>query len=215
MTNLMKILLVGDDASIAPYHPLEPVSAKLAAIFGDEFELVSTDNYDAFADLKRSEFPICISYTDCWNRDLTASQTAGLLTFVAGGGNLIVLHSGISIQRSYELLQMVGAKFMHHPPFQTLSYYGIEEGHPLLEGVTNFSVDEEPYMFEFDPFTPKTVFLTYEFEGARYPAGWEHDYALGKIIYLQPGHHAPSFDPPAYRQLLLNSARWLAARRVE
>ncbi|NOU91749.1 ThuA domain-containing protein [Paenibacillus sp. LMG 31456] len=211
MSDKIKMLLVGDGEA-AMYHPLEPVSLELEAILKDEFELISTEDYQAFAELESSEYKVCISYTDCWKRDLTSGQTAGLLKFVAGGGSLIVLHSGISIQRSYELLQMVGAKFTHHPKYQSLNYYGASEGHPLLTNVEDFTVDEEPYMFEFDPFTKKTVFLEFEYEGERYPAGWEQDYGLGKVIYLQPGHNATSFRPEAYRQLVLNSARWAAAR---
>jgi type 1 glutamine amidotransferase len=211
MSGTVKVLLVGDGAA-AEYHPLEPVRLELEAILKDGFSLISTEDYNAFADLDSGEYPICISYTDCWKRDLTSGQTAGLLKFVAGGGSLIVLHSGISIQRSYELLQMVGAKFIRHPRYQSLNYFGTAEGHPLLADVENFTVDEEPYMFEFDPFTKKTVFLEFEYEEKRYPAGWEQDYGLGKVIYLQPGHHAPSFRPAAYRQLVLNSVRWAAAR---
>jgi type 1 glutamine amidotransferase len=211
MSEKIKVLLVGDHEA-AEWHPLEPIRIELEAILENEFELISTEDYDAFSDLESSGYKLCISYTDCWKRDLTARQKAGLLKFVAGGGSLIVLHSGISIQRSYELLQMVGAKFVRHPKYQELQYYGVSEGHPLLEGVDSFTVDEEPYMFEFDPFTKKTIFLEYEYEGNRYPAGWEQDYALGKVIYLQPGHNTVSFQPAAYRQLILNSARWAAAR---
>jgi type 1 glutamine amidotransferase len=116
------------------------------------------------------------------------------------------------VQCSYELAQMIGARFTGHPSYQRLHDAGTAEGHPLLEGVGDFTMDEEPYLFEFDPFTEKTVFLEFEYEGKRYPAGWEHAYGLGKVVYLQPGHHAPSFQPSDYRRLVLNSARWAARR---
>lgn len=206
-------LLVGD-VTDAPWHPLEPARRELEGILGGEFRISATEDYDSLTRLDTEQFPLCISYTDCWNRDVRPEQTAGLLGYVAGGGGLLVLHNGISLQRSYELRQMIGAKFTNHPPYQPLSYFGTGEDHPLLEGVGSFAMEEEPYMFDFDPFTEKTVFLEYEFEGNRYPAAWEHAYGLGRIVYLQPGHHAPSFQPEAYRRLVLNSARW-AARRME
>jgi type 1 glutamine amidotransferase len=205
------VLIVGDNGAAAEWHPLEPVRLELEGILGDEFSLYGTEGYNAFADLEQTGYQLCISYTDCWKRDLTSGQTAGLLRFVAGGGSLIVLHNGISVQRRYELLQMMGAKFTGHSAYQPLLYYGTAEGHPLLAGVENFAVDEEPYMFEFDAFTKKTVFLEFEYEERRYPAGWEHTYGLGKVIYLQPGHHAASFKPRAYRQLILNSVCWATA----
>jgi type 1 glutamine amidotransferase len=211
MSDKTNLLMIGDDTD-APWHPLEPARQELEEILGGEFQLTSTEDYNHFAEVDRRQFPICISYTDCWNRDLTPEQIAGLLQFVAGGGGLLVIHNGISVQRSYELLQMIGAKFTGHPPYQSLNYYGTAEDHPLLEGVENFRMDEEPYMFDFDPFTKKAVFLEFEFAGNRYPAAWEKTYGLGKVIYLQPGHHAESFKPEAYRRLVLNSARWLSSR---
>ncbi|MBP1961547.1 ThuA domain-containing protein [Paenibacillus aceris] len=211
MREIINVCLIGDGTD-APWHPLEPARQQLADIFSGEFQLTATVDYQAFATLDHKQYPICISYTDCWNRDLTQEQTAGLLRYVAGGGSLLVLHNGISLQRSYELLQMIGAKFTGHPPYQQLAYFGSADNHPLLKGVENFVLDEEPYLFEFDPFTKKTVFMEFEFEGKRYPAAWEHAYGLGKIVYLQPGHHAPSFQPEAYRRLLLNSMRWLSSR---
>ncbi|SDM86441.1 hypothetical protein SAMN04487897_101296 [Paenibacillus sp. yr247] len=211
MSDKTNVLLIGDDTD-APWHPLEPARQELEAILSGEFQLTSTEDYNCFAELDQSQFPLCISYTDCWNRDLTMEQSAGLLRFVAGGGRLLVIHNGISLQRSYELLQMIGAKFIGHPPYQALKYYRTAENHPLLEGVENFNMDEEPYLFDFDPFTPKTVFLEFEFAGNRYPAAWEQAYCLGKVIYLQPGHHAPSFKSEAYRRLVLNSACWLSGR---
>jgi type 1 glutamine amidotransferase len=211
MSDKTNVLLIGDNAN-APWHPLEPARQELEGILGEEFQLTGTEDYNRLAGLDQGEFSLCISYTDCWSRDLTPDQIAGLLRFVAGGGGLLVIHNGISVQRSYELLQMIGAKFTGHPPYQLLNYYGTAKGHPLLDGVDNFTLDEEPYMFEFDPFTKKTVFLEFEFEGKRYPAAWEQAYGLGKVVYLQPGHHAPSFKPDAYRRLVLNSASWAAGR---
>jgi len=211
MSDIANALLVGDVAD-APWHPLEPARRQLEALLDGVVRLESTEDYDRFARLDANETPLCISYTDCWNRNLRPEQTAGLLRFVAGGGSLLVIHNGISVQCSYELAQMIGGKFTEHPPYQALTYHPSAEGHPLLDGVEPFALDEEPYMFELDPFTDKTVFLEYAFEGKRYPAGWEHRYGLGRVVYVQPGHHEPSFLPPSYRRLLSNSVRWLLAR---
>ncbi|MDB5084456.1 MAG: hypothetical protein JWN30_1342 [Bacilli bacterium] len=208
MSKTSNVLLIGDDTD-APWHPLEPARQELEGILGSEFELVSTEDYNQLAQLDCGQYSLCISYTDCWKRDLAPAQTAGLLRFVAGGGGLLVIHNGISVHRSYELAQMIGARFTGHPPYQPLNYYGAAD-HPLLEGVGNFRVEEEPYQFDFDPFAKKTVFLEFEYEGNRYPAGWEQDFGLGKVVYLQPGHHAQSFQPREYRRLVLNSAIWAA-----
>ncbi|AFC29533.1 hypothetical protein PM3016_2653 [Paenibacillus mucilaginosus 3016] len=217
MAEKKKAMLLGDYTD-APWHPLEPARAELEAILGEAFELTATEDYDVLLRLQTEAggYPLCIAYTDCWNRELTKAQTAGLLRYVAGGGGLLVIHNGISLQCSYELLQMIGAEFTGHPPYQKLRYSRTAEGegHPLLEGVEDFELDEEPYLFEPDPFVERRIFLEFEFEGKRLPAGWEHDYGLGRVVYLQPGHHAPSFRPEPYRRLIRNSASWAAAGRV-
>jgi uncharacterized protein len=211
MSDRRNVLLVGDIAD-APWHPLEPARREIEAILGEEFRIDSTEDYNAFAALDQQNYELCISYTDCWSRDATPEQIAGLLRYVAGGGGFLVIHNGVSLQRSHELLQMIGAKFTGHPPYQALSYVKSAEAHPLLEGVENFTLDEEPYMFEFDPFVKTNVVLEFEFEGKRYPAAWEHAYGLGRVVYLQPGHHAPSFKPESFRRLVRNGARWVSGR---
>ncbi|REK77583.1 ThuA domain-containing protein [Paenibacillus paeoniae] len=203
-----KLLLIGDNVH-STWHPLEPALQQLQAIAADGFELFPTEDYDTLKTLEQDGFTAVISYTDCWDRPLEAGQVAGLLRFIAGGGGLLVIHNGISLQASHELAGLIGARFTGHPPYQPLTYLPAQEDHPLLEGVQAFTLDEEPYMFEFDAFSPRNVFLEYEFEGSRYPAGWEHRYGLGRLVYLQPGHCSPSFLQDSYRQLILNSIRWV------
>ncbi|MFF2888694.1 ThuA domain-containing protein [Paenibacillus sp. NPDC057967] len=213
MTTPSKLLLIGDNVH-STWHPLEPARQQLHTIAADSFELVPTEDYDKLKTLEEDGFSAVISYADCWNRKLAAEQIVGLLRFVAGGGGLLVIHNGISLQASHELTGLIGARFTGHPPYQPLTYLLAQENHPLLDGVQPFTVDEEPYMFEFGTFSPRQVFLEYEFEGSRYPAGWEHRYGLGRLVYLQPGHCAPSFLPDSYRQLILNSIRWVADRSL-
>lgn len=213
MTEQLKIRLIGDGPD-APWHPLEPVRRELELIIQDEFRLDATVEYESFVELEHSDYALCICYTDCWKRDLPVEQIAGLLRFVSGGGRLLVIHNGISVQNSYELSQMIGARFTGHPPYQSLHYIPTVESHPLLDSIESFQLDEEPYMFDLDPWTPRNVLLEFEFEGKRYPAAWEHPYGLGKVVYLQPGHHAPSFQAEMVRKLVLNSVRWLTDKQA-
>jgi uncharacterized protein len=210
MIDKINALLIGDFTE-APWHPLEPARQELESILGSEFRLAATEDYNDLSKLDRQQYALCIAYTDCWNRQPVSEQTAGLLQYVAGGGGLLVLHNGISLQISYELQQMLGARFTGHPPYQLLQYYRSMPNHPLMNGVGDFVLEEEPYMFDFDPFTPKKVVLEFEYEGNRHPAAWELTFGLGRVVYLQPGHHAPSFRPESYRRLVLNSARWVTS----
>ncbi|WP_042162995.1 ThuA domain-containing protein [Paenibacillus gorillae] len=211
-TATRNLLLLGDNEK-AEWHPLEPARQQLAELLGEAFQLNVTEDYNALSGLSSVAVDAVVSYADCWSRSIEPEQAAGLLSYVAGGGGLLVIHNGISLQNSYELAQLIGGKFTTHPDYQTLHYYRSAPEHPLLQDVSDFTVDEEPYMFEFDSFAPRNVFLEYEFEGKRYPAAWEHRYGLGRVVYLQPGHCEPSFKPEAYRQLIRNSASWAAGSR--
>ncbi|WP_258171346.1 ThuA domain-containing protein [Paenibacillus sp. R14(2021)] len=206
-----RLLLLGDNAR-ALWHPLAPVKEQLDAMLGSAFDIFVSEDYDALASLHERDYDALLSYADCWESKLTPEQTAGLLRFVSQGGGLLVIHNGISLQVSYELAQVIGAKFIGHPPYQPLTYVRAAFDHPLLEGVSDFTVEEEPYRFELDTFTPRRILLEFDYEGARYPAAWEHPYGLGRVVYLQPGHCAASFQPASYRRLIVNSLRWVSTR---
>ena len=71
-----------------------------------------------------------------------------------------------------------------------------ETDHDITEGVEPFVLDEEPYRFIFSPFTEKPSSLHYEYEGKQWPAAWCHTYGIGRVVFLMPGHHEPSFLQP-------------------
>jgi len=205
-----QILLIGDERQ-AKWHPLGPMRKRLEQILGGRFRLVAMESDESWpALLDSGEFAACISYADLWKRVPAPRQTAALLKFVAGGGGLLAIHNGISLANAWELLQVIGAKFAGHPPSCELHFRRAADDHPILRGVQNFAMKEEPYRFEFDPCTPRTLLLEYEYEGKRWPSAWEHRYGLGRVVYFHPGHTADSLKPEAAQRFVANSVRWIA-----
>jgi uncharacterized protein len=205
-----KAILLGDYTN-PPYHPLDAIEQVLVDILKDQMTVAATEDYDILQAGNLNKINLCISYTDCWNKQVTSGQAAGLLSYVSGGGGLLVLHTGISLQKKYELCQMMGAKFTGHPPFQKLTFEIFPAAdHEILNGFEPFSVEDEPYQFEFDPFTEKTILFEYSYENQRWPAAWAHEYGLGRIVYLMPGHTVASFQDPVYQKIIRNSAKWLS-----
>lgn len=209
-----KALLIGDYED-APYHPLGAVEEKLQQILESGWQVHATDHYDSLLRENIFAYRLCISYADRWDRPVTAEQAAGLLTYVAEGGGLLVLHNGISLQARPDLAQMIGARFTGHPAFQELGFRPEDPGHPVTEGIRPFTMEEEPYRFEVDPLSDHEVLLTYRHEGENYPAAWAKSYGLGRIVYLMPGHHLDSFQHPEYAKLIQNAADWAAERTSE
>jgi type 1 glutamine amidotransferase len=209
VNNRKKAILLGDYTN-PPYHPLDRIDQELVDILKDQLTVVGTEDYDIMQADNLNKIDLFISYTDCWNKDVTSAQAAGLLSYVSNGGGLLVLHTGISLQNKYELSQMMGAKFTGHPPFQLLDFeIAAAAEHEILNGFEPFAFEDEPYQFEFDPFTEKMVLFEYSYENQRWPAAWVHEFGLGRIVYLMPGHTVEAFQNPIYRKLINNSVKWL------
>ena len=209
-----KILLIGNYKD-AIYHPLGGVDAEIGRIFPD-MELICTDDTGMLLKLEKECFDGLISYLDIWNGALSEEEAQAVLHFVNGGGALLLLHNGISIQSRDELKKMIGGKFTHHPPKEVLWFRVWKQD--LTDGCEDFALDEEPYRFEFEE-DDKNIFLTYDYHGEEYPAGWSKTQGRGRVVFLAPGHTAESFADAAYGRLIRTCMDWclesLDDQRVE
>jgi uncharacterized protein len=203
----IRTLLIGHYAE-APYHPLDAVQERLVEIWGSNIEATISEGTGQLRREVLQQYDLCVSYTDSWKQAPEPEEAAGLLQFVAGGGGLLVIHNGISLQASPELGQLIGAKFTGHPPYTSLPFHLTDSAHPLTKGLEAFTMDEEPYRFELDPLAELTILLTYSHEGQNWPAAWVRHYGLGRVVFLMPGHHLPSFQHDAYSRWIVNAALW-------
>lgn len=200
-------ILLGDYANYQ-YHALKNVDQELKAIFEEELDIVCTEDYELLS-TGLLQYDLCICYADYWDKEITKKQMAGLLSFVGSGGGLLVIHNGISLQNRYEFAQMIGAKFIQHPPCRKLTFQVAASDHPIMKGIPGFELEEEPYQFVFDNFTDKTILLEYKYEDAVYPAAWAQEFGEGRIVYLMPGHDTKPFKDSTYRKIISNSEKWI------
>lgn len=201
-----KAVMIGE-YSTPEWHPFSGIDHAFREILTD-FEVDFTEEYDSFKEGNLKKYELCISFVDHWKESLTDEQTAGLLTFVCNGGGLLIIHNGIAVQNRVELAQLAGAKFVMHPQERVLTFLPAASEHVITDGIGDFAFMEEPYQFEQDNFAQTTLLLEYESEGKRWPAAWAHQYAMGRVAYLAPGHHAAAFQDPMYRKLICRSALW-------
>ncbi|SEN96611.1 ThuA domain-containing protein [Paenibacillus sp. OV219] len=211
MTVQKHILVLGDNNERAPYHPLINIQDELAAILGDHYAIDITDNYSALDPDNIHSYDLIIAYTDCWSVPVTEHQAASLVQFVQRGGSLLVIHNGISLQSREECALLIGGKFTGHPDYQRLDFCKTEIQHPITSGIEPFSLEEEPYQFEFYADACNEVLLEYTLDDRRIPAAWTAIRGQGRIVYLMPGHHKPSFLHPSCRRLIQNCAQWLTS----
>ncbi|RED64895.1 ThuA domain-containing protein [Cohnella lupini] len=194
----------------AIYHPFEGVDKEIESIFRGAIDVRSTGDYGMLKEEYLEPYRLFISYTEFVEEKLSPARTAALLSFVARGGGFLAIHNGISLQRNQELASMIGAKFVSHPDFTTLPISIRQPNHRIMDRVEPFAVDDEPYRFEFDPFVQKTILAEYDHDGEKWPAAWTHEFGLGRIVYLMPGHQLSAFKVEAYRKLILNAGLWAA-----
>ncbi|GGH32480.1 ThuA domain-containing protein [Paenibacillus segetis] len=209
MTNKKKALLIGDYTH-PKFHPLQGVDEEITHILHDSLSVQCSENKQMLELGNIEAFDLCISYHDSWAEKVSSKQAAGLLSFVSGGGGLLVLHNGIVLQKKYELAQMIGAKNTVHPSFCKLDMRITDPEHDIMQDIEPFEISDEPYRFEFDPFNETTILMEYNLDGEWHPAAWAHAYGLGRVVYLLPGRDQAAFQHPEYRKLVLQSAKWAA-----
>ncbi|KKO54705.1 ThuA domain-containing protein [Paenibacillus sp. DMB20] len=202
-----KALLLGSYTH-PKFHPLQGIDSQISHLLIDMFTVQCSENLKMLKESNLYPYDLCIAYSDLWDEKVSPQQTAGLLSYVSGGGGLLVLHNGITLANRYELAQLIGGRFNGHPPMEKLSFTPAAQGHDIMEGVEPFEMEEEPYRFIFDPFTDKTVLLQYEHEGQYWPAAWCHTYGIGRVVFLMPGHSEPSFLQAPFRRMIVQAAKW-------
>ncbi|MBP2001874.1 type 1 glutamine amidotransferase [Paenibacillus shirakamiensis] len=207
--NKKKALLIGDYTH-PKFHPLQGVDAEITHTLQDWMSVQCSENKNMFEFSNLGTYDLCISYLDRWSEKLSLKQTGGLLSFVSGGGGLLVLHNGIIIDKRNEIAQLMGARHSVNPARSKLSMRVADPQHVIMEGIESFEIEDEPYRFEFDPFTDKTILLEYQSGEEWLPAAWVHTYGLGRVVYLMPGNDQPAFQHPMYRKMVLQAAKWAA-----
>jgi hypothetical protein len=203
-----KLLIIGDNEK-APYHPLNDVQPVIKNILQPYFEPFFSDNYEeilgCYSELE--QFELIISYLDRWENPLSDLQTGNLLRYLSTGKGLLVIHCGISLQARHEFKHIIGAQFLEHPPIAKLQF-SLEKQPIFSMEITDvsFELEDEPYIFEFDNFSAKNVFLYYRnSDNQVFPAGWITSFGPAKVIYLMPGHSRKSFENKSYQNILLQS----------
>lgn len=196
---MKKILMIGDSPAI--YHPLENIIPVKELLGG--YDVIFTNDYDDF--LRINNFHLCICYIDDWFEPFKDKWAIAIKNYVANGGKMLIIHNGISLQNSTLLLEMLQAKFTHHPEARILRINMLE--HQITNHIESFEIFDEPYHYEF--FSEVKVIAYYEFDGKNLPAGWENKYGAGTIVYLMPGHNENIFKVEAYQKLIINAINYL------
>ena len=208
----MRVLALGDYTNVR-FHPFRGVDDRLQEILSRVgCDVVCTEDRDALLLENLSGYGVYVSYTDAGEQRFTAAQMAGLLQFIASGGGFVAIHAGL-FGENMEYRHLVGARFVEHPPRQTLSIVVSDPNHPIMEGVSDFVIEDELYLFEFVQPNDLHVIAECQFEGKRYPNAWVRPFGLGRVAYLALGHSLESFQNEMFARMVANAVLWTGAAR--
>ncbi|NLW49013.1 MAG: ThuA domain-containing protein [Firmicutes bacterium] len=202
-----KILIIGDYTNYQ-YHPFSGIAHTLEGLLsGRGLEPKFTEDRKELEPENLSQYDALITYVESWDQVLPSNQIQGILDFVASGRRIFGVHCGISYANP-EYYELFGARFTNHPPLHEFPVKISGEKHPLTDGLADFRIEDELYMFDYKDFLQLKVLMEGDFEGKAYPLAWEKKAGAGALLYLALGHDQRAFGNEMFQKTLLNGALW-------
>ena len=212
MQNTHVLLMGGSDST---YHDFSVLLPLLGGFLREHGLVVTTStDPDLFLpeNIRRFDLVLCCTF----GHTLTAEQEAGLLDAVQGDPwdesaklkGFLGLHGAAgSFLNSEGYLRMLGGKFLVHPPLDTLEVNICRPDHPVMEGVSDFSIEDELYLIE--TYAPFKTLAAVDYGGFSRPVVWVKPYGLGRVVYLSLGHGEKQLKNQSFQQILINAVRWI------
>jgi type 1 glutamine amidotransferase len=206
------VLVIGENTF--PFHEIEAKADYFEDILADYDVTVTTDR-----DALTGEYDVLVDYLT--DSTLTDDQLDALLTHVAEGGGYVGVHCASDLTSTApddpdevidhreepfpELRELVGGHFLTHPE---QSEYGVDivDDHPVVAGVEDFSVFDEPYQVDVDDDVRVLARMDHP-DLEAYPVVWTNE-SERQVAYISIGHTDETFETDEFVQLLRNAVAW-------
>ncbi len=192
------------------------------------------NNYDASDALLAGD--LLVSYTS--QVPVADAQCEALRRYLERGGRWFAIHGSNSVRDNPHLPEILGSRFLAHPPYTRYPVTVSRPHDPLMAGIgPTFEVDDELYVIE--PHADFEVLLETRWGGdamgqsfpdAVRPLMYRHRVGDGGVLYLALGHCNRPFDvprpgmpdapdrrgpwsTPLYQELIGRGVDWAARRR--
>lgn len=239
----------------ARYHDTNFVRLELLKLLAEHEDVMVRvgDDYRDIDAINHSQLLITYTCDVC----PTLEQQRGLQQFLTGGKRWFALHAtnaliqfvgetvevdGIKIPGKADtpnkaplLMELLGSRFIAHPPLQQFQVTIAASAHPLVRGLASFTVYDEPYYCEYHGAVQTLLESRYTTKAKGYvredwdedeprPQFYLHPYGSGEVLYLTLGHCRGKYDMqpfmevcsvercawelPVYYELLRRGIRW-------
>lgn len=131
-----------------------------------------------------------------------------VLSAIEQGVGLATFHGGIDWFADRDYASMIGGHFVFHPPSNQYTVTIEDPGHPIMQGLANFSVATEQYYFHVDP--GNHTLTSTLFGDLCMPNTWVRTHGRGRVFYCSLAHTIEVLEQAPVLTLLLNGIRWAA-----
>jgi len=204
-------------------YKVEPFNQMLSSL-GDNITYQIAElpaAYDMFKPENRSKYDVLVFY-HMW-QEITDEQAKVFAECINQGKPLVALHHSICAYDNWpEYFNIIGGKYFHSPTtvkgieYPACSYIHdvhfkvkvVDKKNPVTKGISDFEIFDETYKGYYveDGVVP---LLTTEDQSSNPVIGWTKIYGKARVVTLQSGHDAPTFENPNYRKLLKQSIEWV------
>jgi len=213
-------------------HDYATTSAMLADIVAEAgFESEIREDFDVVEDGSILAFDIvtlnCVRWTCSqkevhpswrakWRFELSDAARRGFSDFLSRGKGLLAIHAAaICFDEWAEYPRILGGKWewgiSAHTPVQENRVEVLPTGHPIVEGLADFEIEDELYT-DVAIAPSSRILIEADWEGRKHPLVWLNGYGKSRVCYNGFGHGAEAFRCPENRMLLQRSALWIARR---
>lgn len=136
---------------------------------------------------------------------------------LAGGGGVLAMHTAALCFDDWPgWSDTLGGHWewghSHHPPVGPPIEVRVGGGHPLVDGVGDFTVVDEVYSdLRLGPDVTPLAVAPAPDTGTEQPMLWAREHAGGRVVYDALGHHPPSYAVPEHREIVARAVRWTIA----
>jgi len=144
---------------------------------------------------------------------ITPEREQDLYRFVENGGAALFVHCGLVGYPADSLYhKLSGGVFIKHPPIMNVTYVPIKKEHPIVQGVENFSGQDEKYFCHIDVADVDIFLCGDDPVHAGSISGWCKKIGAGRTVSVTPGHTFEVVENPNMTKLLKNAVDWLNER---
>jgi uncharacterized protein len=180
--------------------------------------------HEWFRAARASEYDVMVFY-DMW-QEIGPEARRDLLERVREGKGLVALHHALAsyqdwddyarlIGGRYHLAKRIengveipGSTYLHDVTFQVRI---AAPDHPVTRGIRDFTIHDETYG-GFEVKAGVTPLLETDEQTSGPILAWARQEVRGRVVYLQLGHDHHAYEHPAFRQLVAQAIRWVAAK---